>query len=148
MKSLPLNSDQVRAVLEKRKTMHRVVVKFQAIHGHSVFRYVHDHPDGGYQFSETDTFSDIGGKGKQPPWQVGDRLFVTDDLEVEITAIRVERLQDISHVDCLHEGATTPLRSVNALISVFINDWNTRNPKHPWAENPWVWVMTFKEVKR
>jgi hypothetical protein len=28
-------------------------------------------------------------------------------------------------------------------VQVYLEWWDKLNPKHPWASNPWVWVVEF-----
>lgn len=78
---------------------------------------------------------------------------------IEITAVRVERLQDISDEDCMKEGICpkldgllfvnevnniaypTPKRAYAALI-------NEINGKGTWEKNPWVWVYDFELINK
>lgn len=65
---------------------------------------------------------------------------------IEITDVRVERLQDISEEDALLEGGweykncpfhKNPIKSFQSLIDAV-------NKKGTWESNPWVWVYEFK----
>lgn len=69
---------------------------------------------------------------------------------LEITAVRVERLQDIDPLDCVAEGASgydTAL-SLDTHIKRFSDLWDKLNTKrgYPWSSNPWVWVIEFKKL--
>jgi hypothetical protein len=65
-------------------------------------------------------------------------------ITLEVTGVRVERLQDISEADAWSEGcptdATWPLDWYRDL-------WNNlAAPGADWDANPWVWVVEFKRV--
>jgi len=72
-------------------------------------------------------------------------------ISLPLTAVRVERLQDISNNDALAEG-TPDLRTIEnnwELRDCFAHLWNSINGKKPgrtWEDNPWVWVLEWKEV--
>ena len=70
-------------------------------------------------------------------------------ITLEITDVRVERLQDITEEDARAEGTTSPLRYVGALRHKYKHLWDKLNAKrgYPWESNPWVWVVSFKVVK-
>lgn len=80
----------------------------------------------------------------------------TSRITLEITGIRVERLQDISEGDAYAEGVTDSWPKSMAYISSFggravINNyaalWKSINGDGSWDLNPWVWVVEFKRVK-
>ncbi len=60
-------------------------------------------------------------------------------LVLEITDIRVERLNDISEADAKAEGVD----SRNEFKSL----WQSINGEASWDDNPWVWVVEFKVVE-
>lgn len=67
---------------------------------------------------------------------------------LEITNIRVERLQDISEGDAKAEGVeigSSAMGHTFTHIEHYRALWNSINKKkHPWADNPWVWVINFQ----
>lgn len=70
---------------------------------------------------------------------------------LEITDVRVERLQDISEADAIAEGCVVSGSdgkfSVPGPVYRYEQLWDSINgKKHPWASNPWVWVIAFKKV--
>ncbi|MGA6183317.1 hypothetical protein ACPEH1_19650 [Stenotrophomonas sp. NPDC077421] len=69
-------------------------------------------------------------------------------LVLEITAVRVERLQAISTQDCLAEGITTRFKVADAADELriqFRDLWNDTGGD--WDSNPWVWVIEFKRAE-
>ena len=71
-------------------------------------------------------------------------------ITLEITTIRVERLQDISAEDCIAEGISTQLREHDAtcdLQSKYKALWQSIYGPGSWDANPWVWVLEFKRVE-
>lgn len=73
---------------------------------------------------------------------------------LEITGVRVERLQDINEMDAAAEGVATwapgalSPDSLNADPSdQFRWLWSSINGPDSWSANPWVWVVEFKVIK-
>jgi hypothetical protein len=67
-------------------------------------------------------------------------------ITLEITDVRVERLQDITFDDVNAEGIDTRDRFTSWAVP-FIELWNEINgKKYPWDSNPWLWVVSFKSV--
>jgi hypothetical protein len=68
-------------------------------------------------------------------------------LTLEVTAVRVERLQDISEEDAEAEGAFALGDAACSHREWFMGGWDSINGKRaPWASNPWVWVVTFRRL--
>lgn len=77
-------------------------------------------------------------------------------ITLEITGVRVERLQDISEEDARAEGVRlardqtflVPETQYNSETykDVFSALWTNINGAGSWAANPWVWVVEFKRV--
>jgi len=93
-------------------------------------------------------------------------------ITLEITDVRVERLQDISEADAVAEGVRrgdgkwhalgdgeavfldefgwfAPERYTrhNAPRHAFREAWEIINGPESWAANPWVWVIEFKRLE-
>lgn len=85
-------------------------------------------------------------------------------ITLEVTDVRVERLQDITGKDILAEGAVDRPHHIEGLgkcpvsafdgvcypdlKSLWAAGWNKLNAKrgYGWAVNPWVWAISFKRV--
>ncbi|WP_085337739.1 hypothetical protein [Serratia marcescens] len=71
-------------------------------------------------------------------------------IALEITAVRVERLNDISEEDARAEGVSPSQHIITppeALYRVgFLKLWESIYGEESWGDNPWVWVIEFKQV--
>lgn len=83
-------------------------------------------------------------------------------ITLELTGVRVERLQEISAKDILAEGAVvrshddphlgkSPISAFDGklypdLKSLWGHGWESINGKGSWALNPWCWVLSFKRL--
>ena len=81
-------------------------------------------------------------------------------ITLEVTGVRVERLQNISEADALAEGITPKWepgcsgRLMEALggfsfrpaASAYAELWEQINGPNSWDANPWVWAIEFKRV--
>ena len=66
---------------------------------------------------------------------------------LEITDIRVERVQDISEQDAIAEGVK--FSGIGGGMNPhqdYCGLWSRINGNESWIENPWVWVIEFKRV--
>lgn len=72
-------------------------------------------------------------------------------ITLEITGIRMERLQDISESDALAEGIDPKFppdeQVANAARMRYADIWESINGPGSWAANPWVWVVEFRRMK-
>ena len=69
-------------------------------------------------------------------------------ITLELTEVRVERLQDISEADALAEGVANSLRLPGGRFANenYAHLWDAINGPGSWDANPWVWVVAFKVV--
>lgn len=85
-------------------------------------------------------------------------------ITLEITDIRVERVQDITEEDAIAEGISREFAfECNGWVPSYADPdsggyadyitgyrtlWNSLNAKRgfPWEKNPWVWIIDFKVV--
>jgi len=69
-------------------------------------------------------------------------------IQLEITGLRVERLQDIREEDALAEGVTLttchPRHANDMGRRAYQALWESINGPGSWADNPWVWAIDFK----
>lgn len=78
-------------------------------------------------------------------------------IDLEVTGVRVERLQDISENDALAEGADGPHPASwhpdapevgpESYRLGFRELWESINGAGSWEANPWVWVVEFRRIK-
>lgn len=82
-------------------------------------------------------------------------------ITLEVTGVRVERLQDISEADAIAEGVETPptpaeyrdacgelvLPSRRTAREAYRVLWEQINGPESWSANPWVWVVKFKRLE-
>ena len=77
-------------------------------------------------------------------------------ITLEVTDVRVERVQDITPQDIEAEGFFLSGLETQSLPDQlarrkewFRNAWNTINAKrgYSWGSNPWTWAISFKVVK-
>ena len=66
-------------------------------------------------------------------------------ITLEITGVRVERLQDISEADAVAEGVYTD--PACPAYDGYRTLWDQINGSGSWDLNPWVWVVEFRQVK-
>jgi hypothetical protein len=61
---------------------------------------------------------------------------------LEVTNVRVERLQDITNIDIMAEGVLNDLP-----VSKFAELWDACYIKRGlgWSANPWVWAIEFRK---
>lgn len=105
------------------------------------------HPHDGFYYKSTDPLTDsieYGCRWKpsihMPRW--------ASRITLEITDIRVERLQEINSLDVVAEGFSNGESNWLTLRGLFINFWNSINAKRGfgWDTNPYVWVIEFKRI--
>jgi hypothetical protein len=74
-------------------------------------------------------------------------------ITLRVTAVRVERVQDISRPDVHAEGVLCQYCKMQQgdicnCTDAFSHLWDSINAKrgHPWQSNPWVWVVEFERA--
>lgn len=95
-------------------------------------------------YAAGDNRTDYGGPWKpsihMPRW--------ASRITLEITGVRVERLQSISEADATAEGTPNSLHLPGGRFANenFAHLWEAINGPESWAANPWVWAITFNRV--
>lgn len=113
-----------------------------------------DLPDEGIHYRATETDSEVLAEAiwkpsiYMPRWASRIQLCVTD--------VRVERLQDISEEDAWKEGGWQEPHlgftydglsgNTDDMKSEFCDLWKKINGADSWGENPWVWVIEFERL--
>ena len=75
-------------------------------------------------------------------------------ITLEITDVRVERLQDISGMDAKREGVSVPAHipedgaDLDYARRGFRRLWEEIHGGGSWEKNPWVWVIEFKKLEQ
>ena len=78
-------------------------------------------------------------------------------INLEITSVRVERLQEISEADSIAEGLTdcggawsiSTAKMISRCVDpreTFRDLWSNINGPGSWTVNPYVWVVEFKRI--
>jgi len=163
----------VRAILEGRKTQTRRVVKPQSLFDgkEAIVKRFPEQKGLGYEVGDRlwvrEAFSydrlDIDKDGTLPPWYWADGNPENGDwtkpkpsihmprwasrITLEVTAVKVERLQDISEEDAKAEGVAKPILPhwpERPYASAFRGLWSDINGKTAWLDNPWVVAISFK----
>jgi hypothetical protein len=70
-------------------------------------------------------------------------------ITLEITEVRVERLQEISRGDAMAEGCPFPnMANGSNPVHWYADLWNSINGNGPgsWDANPWVWCISFRRL--
>lgn len=182
MKEHPIlfSGEMVRAILDGRKTQTRRVIKAPKWSTHERAGVDYGCPCGtaGDMLWGRENFSPCGCSACEAAWpnktkhnviyqatnQMADLLFRpsiymprwASRITLEITDIRVERVQDITEQDARAEGVGVLIPTEASwwipdrpYASMFRNLWESINLKrgYGWDSNPWVWVIKFARCK-
>jgi hypothetical protein len=113
--------------------------------------------DRAYQYAASNPDVPLAtGRGPMPGWYTRPAIHMpraASRILLEITGVRVERLQDISEADAAAEGwsrrpevSDDPQVHADAARDWYMDLWEQINGTGSWAANPWVWVVEFKRV--
>jgi hypothetical protein len=102
--------------------------------------------------------------GKKAGWRYKPSIHMPKDaarIWLEVTDIRIERLQDITEKDAIAEGGGDTLKIDDFKLLKGLGSWTIPSPFlmhqfgflslwcqingcESWLQNPWVWVVSFK----
>lgn len=76
-------------------------------------------------------------------------------ITLEVTEVRVERLQDLTYEDVKAEGWPGPVEWISddpavhrdAARDWYSDLWDDLHGPRAWASNPWVWAVSFQRVE-
>lgn len=125
-----------------------------------------NHPYGPYDedcmvFYRADFLDDIHGpdgekssEGRYRFWRPSIHMPRTASrITLEVTSVRVERLQSISASDAIAEGVNVhpdhhdkPRASIYGPVQAYRDLWEQINGPGSWDVDPWVWRLEFKRV--
>lgn len=179
MKQILFSAQMVHAIMGGRKTMTRRVIKPQPTFISGSKRWKWAIPKSKVIPDCCESVCDATRSWweylmpKQMPYKPGDVLRVKgvvrwDEeentigyLDLRVTSVRAERVQDISTEDVIAEGfdgvrcdhpfgryACEDCYNTGWLEPPqvdFMYTWDTLNTKHKWDSNPWVWVIKFEK---
>jgi hypothetical protein len=105
--------------------------------------------------SDNDPYSSTLDKGNGGDWRPSIHMPKwAARLFLEITAVRVERLQDMDPSDCIAEGILPAslhgydMDTEAEKWEEWITLWDSiAKPGEKWDDNPWVWVYEFKRTE-
>lgn len=96
--------------------------------------------------------ADYAGRTFPAPWQPEWKPSIhmprwASRITLEVTGIRVERLQAITTEDIQAEGLGDAYKAPEQMRAMWVHLWDGINGKRaPWADNPFVWVVSFKRI--
>jgi hypothetical protein len=160
------SGEMVRAILEGRKTQTRRVVKHiednsPVITDPRIFNKPCPYGQPGdrlwvreaFQLDDSDpTFVYFRADGKQCNWWRPSIHMPrwASRITLEITGVRVERLQEINRGGAMQEGCPFQnIANVTCPLTWFSFLWNSiyRTRGQGWDANPWVWVIEFRRIR-
>jgi len=159
-KPIIFSTENVRAILEGRKTVTRRVIK---IENPKHYRDTTLLTDGTYRFNGYGT-ADF--KFHMPSYQKGDLLWVKETYTVnsgafdpkklariwlKVLNVRAEQLQEITIEDIKKEGILSCIkRGCPTFVIAFAELWDSLNAKrgYPYESNPWVFRYEFTRIER
>lgn len=188
LRPILFSTPMVQAILEGRKTQTRRVVKGEHLRGVVLDETMYNQMQNRCPYGEVgdvlwvregfNGVKDFNGKSSHyrfkadnDPLHNGMRWkpsihmpFEAARIFLEITDVRVQRLQHITPMDAAEEGIAIASRfgddvntwmcygddtgTTNSAYYSFLTLWQSINGRDSWYDNPWVWVLTFKRITK
>jgi hypothetical protein len=149
VKLLKFNNEMLQAILDDEKTQTRRLIKPQPEITEQELRNLGAWANGLTSSERVNAAWQAGFIGVPCPYgEIGDIINFTDKDgnikgELEITNVRVERVQEISESDALFEGFEHYHYSATRAFSLV---WVDIYSEESWNANPWVWVIEFRRI--
>ncbi|KVG33817.1 hypothetical protein WJ30_07030 [Burkholderia diffusa] len=132
--------------------------RFSAKKGRDEWHFVDMTHDTGLEYRFDGDLPNAARGGATPAWWRRPSIFMPRRAArtlLEITGVRVERLQEITWQDAIAEGVHDPRRAarridpVEGTVAQFRHLWDSLNAErgHGWDVNPWVWVVDFRRIE-
>ncbi len=112
----------------------------------------------GYQYEDSPPEVVLKGISEKLGWYRRPSIFMPREaarIFLEVTDVRVERLQDISEEDAIAEGVKPDCPIGNIAIHqraphryCFSHLWESIHGYDSWEANPFVWVISFKRIEK
>lgn len=167
------SAPMVRAILAGSKTQTRRIVKQQPAHYDTpsdlASKLICPYGAPGDRLWVRETFMDLGAcflyradataeqeraiVAPGQPWKPAIHMpRVASRITLEITDVRVERLQEISPADAKDEGVDVHEHADHVshawcYVEEFQRLWESINGPGSWDANPYVWVLSFERVR-
>jgi hypothetical protein len=122
---------------------------WQAVSGTERARRIVENPRPSFGWVEYSAGPHQAGDEMPPRWRPSIHMpRWASRITLEVTGVRVERLQDISRGDAMAEGCPFANMAAGPDPRDWYRDlWNEINGAGAWDANPWVWCVSFKSVE-
>jgi hypothetical protein len=133
--------------------------RYSAKKGHDEWHFVDMtiECDRAYRYAADDPDVPLAGDraGVLPGWWKRPAIFMprtASRITLEVTSVRVERLQEISEADAIAEGVGLPMYEADesgpTYACAYRHLWDRLNAARGfgWDASPWVWCISFRRI--
>lgn len=151
MNKIEFTPSEIKSIIEGEKTQIRRIIDPQPPSRYDRL-YLESGADYGWWWSKS-----TSGEGSSQQdlmifpkhdFKKSDVINISDNINLKITNIRVDRVQNISQSDCIAEGLEfmpTTMFFDLTIGSRFEEEFIKNNGPDSWSDNPWVWVIEFEK---